>query len=259
MNWRGVKLGWISRDGVNPGCKTNSAREDAIAELECSLSSPGVNGPVPAIFAKEIENRSNRHSRRLFEIEVTEQQLTEIKSPFLLNQIQAIRRLEEKTSVPRLQLRACPSKHVGEKRADDAQVRASKKPSPRAIRHELGKVAAVWEQVQKTRARDAIYIYLEAVHDLVRDWERRGRADRRARRALRARGPKAPKHPEPYAAVIACTCTADIKARSKWARALRYVAGCRPSGKSLKERMRPWGGINGTSSLFARRLGRNHN
>jgi len=182
--------------------------------------------------------------------------LAEIRSPLLLNPLPPSHRLEEKASIPRLQLRAWPSKHVGEKRADDPRVRASKNSSSQAIRDELGKVAAAWGKMQSTRARDAVYIYLEAVRDLVRDWERRGRADRKARRALRARGLKAPKHPEPYAAVIACTSTADPKTKSKWSRAVRYFNSKPPKHESLKSFFKRNGGVNGCAALFTRRLGR---
>jgi hypothetical protein len=126
--------------------------------------------------------------------------------------------------------------------------------SSRAIKDDLAKVTAAWEKMG--RGRDAIYDYLKAVRDLVHDWECRGRADRKARRALRLRRIKGWKKPEPYAAVIACTSTADIKARSKWARALRYFASRPPKKGSLKSFMKGKGGINGCATLFARRLGR---
>jgi hypothetical protein len=182
--------------------------------------------------------------------------MAEIRSPFPLNPLQSIQRLERKAEVPRLQLRSQPVKRAGEIRADSDRAPVSKRSSSRAIKDELAEVAAAFDKMQKTRARDAIYDYLQAVRALVHVWERRGRADRKARRALRLRRLKAAKYPEPYAALIACTSRADIKARSKWARALQYVASCPPSEKSLKEFMKAEGGINGCASLFARRLGR---
>jgi len=183
--------------------------------------------------------------------------LTGFRDSLILNPIQPIPRPEEKAAVPRLQLRRHPSEYASKRRAGGSQARGSESSSARTIKDELAKVAAAWDRVQKTRVRDAIYDYLEAVRTLVHDnWERRGRPDRKARQALRTSGLKAPKHPEPYAAVIACTSTADIKARSKWARALQYVVSCPPKDEALMDYMKRHGGINGCASRFARRLGR---
>ena len=174
----------------------------------------------------------------------------------ILNPLAPSHHPQEKHTTSKLQLSPCPSKYAHDRRARGQCNGGSKSYSPRAIKDDLAKVTAAWHKMQKARARDAIYDYLAAVYDVVHDWERRGRADRRARRALRRRGLKAPKHPEPYAAVIACTSAADIKARSKWTRALRYFASRPPKGESLKSFMKANGGVNGCASRFARRLGR---
>jgi len=178
------------------------------------------------------------------------------RNPPILNGLQlppAAQRLEPGRT---LQIRPNLSKAPAKQGPLNRQPPSPSNRSSAAIRKDLAAVAAAWEEMQNTRARDGVYIFLEAAQNLVQDWERRGRADRKARHVLRGRGLKAPKYPEPYAAVIACTCTADIKARSKWARALQYVSWHNGNREPLKEFMKSRGGINGCASLFARRLGR---
>jgi hypothetical protein len=183
--------------------------------------------------------------------------MAEIRTPHFLNPLPPSQAQNGKPLIPILRLRSHPSKCRDEKRVDDRHATATTSSSARAIRDELGKVAAAWAKMQKTRARDAVYDFLQAVYALVHDnWERRGRADRKARRALRAHGLKAPKYPEPYAAVIACTSNADLKARSKWSRAIRYFDSGPPKHESLKHFVKSKGGINRCAAPFARRLGR---
>jgi hypothetical protein len=181
--------------------------------------------------------------------------MAEIRSTLTLNPLPPSHPPDGQAVLPILQLRPRLSKYAAERRADDRHESMGKRSSSRAIRDELAKVAAVWDKIQRTRARDAVYSIFASVLELARDWERRGRADRKGRRALRLHGLKAPKHIGPLAAILAATSDADIKTRSKWGRALGYVAACAPKHESLIDFMKRNGGINGCASL-ARRTGR---
>jgi hypothetical protein len=146
----------------------------------------------------------------------------------------------------------------GAKRAGQGSRHAISR-STRVIQAELSIVSKAWKEFQSSRGRDAVYGYLGSVYDLVRHWERRGRADKKARRALKVCGLKGWKNTEPYAVAIACTSEpgkVDRKTISKWSRVLRYVASCPPSNEPLKDFIKRKGGINACASRFARRLGR---
>ena len=95
-------------------------------------------------------------------------------------------------------------------------------------------------QVQATRARDAVYGYLQAVFAIVMHYRVRRRTKRLLRHAFRFADLPFEKHADPFTAVIRCTSggAADDKTISKWARALRYVAQCKKPGTSLKAFMK---------------------
>jgi hypothetical protein len=59
---------------------------------------------------------------------------------------------------------------------------------------------------------------------------------------------------DPFIAVIRCTCddNVDGKTISKWARALRYVAHCKPHEMPVKTFIKELGGVNACADLYAR-------
>jgi hypothetical protein len=63
---------------------------------------------------------------------------------------------------------------------------------------------------------------------------------------------------DPFTAVIRCTSddAVDSKTVSKWARALRYVAYCKPPKMRVETFMKKVGGINACADLYARYFGR---
>src|ERR1700726_1277530 len=61
------------------------------------------------------------------------------------------------------------------------------------------RVQNAWDESQARRERDAIYIYLTAVFDLVAWWTAENRAVERARKALRLRNIWVSNHIEPFA------------------------------------------------------------
>jgi hypothetical protein len=182
--------------------------------------------------------------------------MSENRSPPILTSLQPLPRRQGNESEPRPNPHPMPSLRLRAKPPSSQRNASPVGRSTRAMKQDLAKVAAAWGKMQKTRDRDAIYGYLEAVYDLVQDWERRGRADRKARRALRARGLKSWPNIEPFAVAIACTSEVDGKTRSKWSRALQYVSWYNRDQKPFKKFMKSKGGINGCASLFAHRLGR---
>ena len=129
----------------------------------------------------------------------------------------------------------------------------------KALRQDLLRVRNAWDESQARRERDAIYIYLTAVFDLVAWWTAENRAVERARKALRLRNIWVSDHIEPFAAVIRCTsdpAKVDKRIRSKWSRALRYALVQTPS-ESLVQFIKREGGINRCADRFrAHRRGR---
>ena len=131
--------------------------------------------------------------------------------------------------------------------------------SREALRQDLVRVRIAWEDSQASRARNAIYVYLAAVFDLVRWWAAEDRAVSRARWALRLQCADLPTTNEPFAAVVLCTADrqkVDKRTRSKWSRVLRYAAEYKMNAEPLAAFVRRKGGINKCASRFARCLGR---
>jgi hypothetical protein len=106
----------------------------------------------------------------------------------------------------------------------------------RALRQDLLRVRNAWEECQASRKRDAIYIYLTAVFDLVAWWAAEGRALERAHKALWLQRMCPFDDEEPFAAVIRCTADlgkVDKRTRSKWSRVLRYALACKSNSEPL--------------------------
>jgi hypothetical protein len=128
-----------------------------------------------------------------------------------------------------------------------------------ALRQDLLRVRNAWEDCQANRDRDAIYIYLAAVFNLVARWAAESRALERAQKALRLHNIRPAECDEPFAAIIRCTsdpAKVDKRTRSKWSRVLRYTAEYKSHGESLAAFVRRKGGINECAARFARCLGR---
>jgi hypothetical protein len=127
-----------------------------------------------------------------------------------------------------------------------------------AIKQDLLRVRNAWEESQASRERDAIYIYLTAVFDLVAWWTAENRAVELAHKALRLRRLDPFDHDEPFAAIIRCTADpakVDKRTRSKWSRALRYALAYKCHSEPLARFVKRRGGINRCASLFTRLLG----
>jgi hypothetical protein len=129
-------------------------------------------------------------------------------------------------------------------------------PLSRACRW-LEKVRGAWDDFQASRARDAVYDYLEAVFAIVEHYKVRRRIGRPLRHAFKFANLPLDKQADPFAAVIRCTCSdADTKMISKWARALRYVRYCKTAQQPLKKFMTAAGGVNACADRYAKLMRR---
>jgi hypothetical protein len=131
--------------------------------------------------------------------------------------------------------------------------------STEALKANLLRLQNEWETVQTNRDRDAIYLYLSVVFELVASWAKEGRAVNRAHRALQLRGYNSVREPEAFAALILCTADrdkVDERTRSKWSRVLRFAAEFKALDEPLRDFIKRKGGINKCTARFARRLGR---
>jgi hypothetical protein len=127
-----------------------------------------------------------------------------------------------------------------------------------ALRQDLLRVRNAWEECQASRDRDAIYLYLNAVFDLVAWWAAEGRALERAYKAVRFQSICPFDGEEPFAAIIRCTADptkVDKRTRSKWSRVLRYALSYKSHSEPLDQFIKRKGGINACASRFTRLLG----
>jgi hypothetical protein len=130
--------------------------------------------------------------------------------------------------------------------------------SKKTAQLKLAHLTDLWDDVQMTRRRDAIYRYLTGIYRIVQQWGAISQLNKKARQALRERGLRVGKGDDLFAAVIRATADgdgADRKAISKWSRVLRYAARYK-GAESLKAFITRKGGINGCAARFSVRLGR---
>jgi hypothetical protein len=128
-----------------------------------------------------------------------------------------------------------------------------KAPKPR-LRRWLETIQVTWQDIQASRARDALYDYLRAVFAIVMHFKVRRRTKRLLRHAFEFADLSFDKRADPFTAVIRCTSggAANNKMISKWARALRYVARRKPVEMRLKAFMKDAGGVNACADRYAK-------
>ena len=120
------------------------------------------------------------------------------------------------------------------------------------VKARLAKIREAWNRYQSTNNRNAVYTYLTAIYNAVRNWRRIDLVDDYCALALHFHGDHIDMEPEPFAVLIYCTADpekVDKKARSKWSRALRVAEGCKEEGQSVREFMKGLGGINNCAAL----------
>jgi hypothetical protein len=116
------------------------------------------------------------------------------------------------------------------------------------VEDDLAEGLAAWKNYQSTRKRDAVYVYLTTVFQIVARWKEQRRAKAKSHQALKAMGHRTTiRSLEPFSVVIFCTADpliVDAKTRSKWSRALRYAEQFKPEAESLAKFTKRMGGIN---------------
>ena len=126
--------------------------------------------------------------------------------------------------------------------------------SDTSLNQEIERLRDLWQKVQASRNRDAIYEFLTAAYELVLCWKVERQQVQRARRALKINGLAPPKDPEPFAAVIAASISPrklDRRQLSKYSRALQWAArlDCHP--RDLKRRIKDRrGGLNACAAAW---------
>ena len=125
------------------------------------------------------------------------------------------------------------------------------------LRRRLEELRHAWDVFQASRARDAVYGYLEAVFAIVEHYKMRRKTKKLLRHAFQFASLPFDKNADPFTAVIRGTSgdAVDNKTISKWARALRYVARYEEPGKPVRAFMKEAGGVNACASLHAQRMG----
>ena len=120
---------------------------------------------------------------------------------------------------------------------------------------DLARLRDSWRYAQRNRERDAIFSFLSNVFELVAWWAFERKSDQHAVRALALKGLAIPRIVEPYGAVIAASVAPeriDKRAVSKWSRALRFAAACKPQKKRLRAFIKSQGGINACVKGYTR-------
>jgi hypothetical protein len=147
------------------------------------------------------------------------------------------------------------SKTIRVPRAIRRAYQEARSATPKArLRRWLQKVRDAWDDFQASRARDAVYGYLEAVFAIVEHYRVRRRTTRLLRHAFEFGDLPLDKQADPFTAIIRCTSddSVDSKTISRWARALRYVARCKQPRAGLKAFMKGLGGVNACADRYAR-------
>jgi hypothetical protein len=118
----------------------------------------------------------------------------------------------------------------------------------KSIERQFAQARKAWVRYQSTRQRDAVYGYLSAVFQVVQRWAMLGHTRTCSLHALTAANRRgAISTRDPFAIVIFCTSdpqVVDARTRSKWSRALRFAARCKPHAQELGAFIKSRGGIN---------------
>ena len=103
-----------------------------------------------------------------------------------------------------------------------------------------------------------MYGYLTQVFSIVAHYKVRRKTNKLLRGVFEFADLPMDRRADLFTAVIRGTSddTVDSKTMSKWARALRYVAHCKPPKMRVKTFIKNVGGINACADLYARYFGR---
>jgi hypothetical protein len=126
------------------------------------------------------------------------------------------------------------------------------------LRRRLEELGLAWDVFQASRARDAVYGYLEAVFEIVMHYKVRRNIKKLLRQSFKIAKLAFDKDADPFTAVIRCASGDDVdnKTISKWARALRYAGRSKKPEVRLRTFMKEAGGVNACANAYARCYGR---
>ena len=128
----------------------------------------------------------------------------------------------------------------------------------RALRQDLLRVRNAWEECQASRERDAIYIYLTAVFDLVAWWRLKVVLWNAPTRLCACRGfahsPARSRLPQSFAARL--SRQRSINGRGRNGPVLRYALRYKSHSEPLDQFIKRKGRINGCADRFTRCLER---
>ena len=135
--------------------------------------------------------------------------------------------------------------------------KAEDETSEARLARRLEQIRDAWNKFQSNRPRHAVYVYLAPVFAIIEHYKVRRKTRKLLRYAFDFAGLPFDKNADPFTAVIRCTSeTVDSKTISKWARALRYVARCKPHETTVKAFMKDLGGVNACADLYTKHFGR---
>ena len=135
---------------------------------------------------------------------------------------------------------------------NQSAIRINQEPAE-IVETNLAKIREAWNQYQSTNNRNAVYIYLTAIYNVVRKWRRIDLVDDYCALAFHFHRDHIDMEPEPFAILIYCTADpekVDKKTRSKWSRALRVAEACKRDDHTVREFIKGLGGVNNCAALF---------
>ena len=123
--------------------------------------------------------------------------------------------------------------------------------SDRQLRQTVDELRGVEQKCFASRSRFAFYDYLAAVFELYVQLRRTKQAKKAATRIAKLFGLSNQKGNHPIRVIFDATSTADLKTRSRWARALKYAWRERNACTDLTRFLRENGGPAGCAERFA--------
>ena len=165
------------------------------------------------------------YSKWLQTVREEEAEAKQVPATFTLGEIKAAKRgnpisvLGFKGALPSCALITRTVPITGRSRSRDEP---AGKTSKARLRRRLEKIREAWDDFQTSRARDAVYGYLEGVFAIVEHYKIRRRTKRLLRHAFEFADLRFDKNADPFTAIIRCTSghSADSTTISKWTRAL---------------------------------------
>jgi hypothetical protein len=133
--------------------------------------------------------------------------------------------------------------------------------SRQALRNDVGRLHDAWEACKETRARDAIYDFLEDVYKLICLWRADESAKARVCTALKIRQFDTSRAGVVFADLIKAAVhptVLDRRTISKWSRVLCYVDAVKLPSEPLKQFVKRKGGINDCATRYTQRQNRQH-